>query len=336
MDKLGNAKELMTTNLVVLSPTDHVFDAMKGLLSKNLTGAPVVNQKNEYLGSFSEKCCMRVLCAMAHRAQESGHFFNAGSTRVNDFMIQNLVTLTPEMDVFEAMGLLLSRKISGAPVVNERMEFLGVFSEKDCMKVLLSSLYDQVPTTNVAAYMNADQNRIISGTTPIFEAADIFSESHYRRLEVIRDGRLVGQICRRDVLKTELELSQKVGYQTDSLLNEITAEEKDAAANPNFGASNKLQGNEDTPYGSGEVGRYMDMQTRTITESTSLLEIASIFLGGIHRRLPVLKEGKIVGQVSRRDVLEACYLSTNASNPPVKEKTILYLSSLVDRQDAPF
>ena len=54
-------------------------------------------------------------------------------------MVRKLVTLTPESDVFEAIGQLLKNRISGAPVVDPEGNFLGIFSEKTSMQVLISA-----------------------------------------------------------------------------------------------------------------------------------------------------------------------------------------------------
>ena len=77
----------------------------------------------------------------------------------------------------------------------------------------------------------------------------------------------------------------------------------------------------------------MDTKAHTITQETDLLSIAQIFLNTNYRRLPVLSDGKLVGQVSRRDVLHATYDLMAVA--PQREATLLYLSALVDRGDAP-
>ena len=55
------------------------------------------------------------------------------------------------------------------------------------------------------------------------------------------------------------------------------------------------------------VSTFMNKQPRTITEDTDYLSMAEIFLNTNNRRLPVLDEGKLIGQISRRDLLKAVY-----------------------------
>lgn len=116
-----------------------------------------------------------------------------------DLMVTRLVTLSPEMDVFEAINLLLKHRISGAPVIDADWNFLGVFSEKTSMSVLLEAAYDQLPTTEIGAFMDRDA-MTITEEVDLLTIAQIFLNSPYRRLPVLRDGKLVGQISRRDVL----------------------------------------------------------------------------------------------------------------------------------------
>jgi CBS domain-containing protein len=117
-----------------------------------------------------------------------------------DFMVTKLVTLSPHMDAFEAIGLLLRYKISGAPVVDEHRNFLGVFSEKCSMTVVVEGAYQQLPTNEVFAFMDRDPETI-DEEMDLVTIAQIFQSTHARRLPVLRDGKLVGQVSRRDVLK---------------------------------------------------------------------------------------------------------------------------------------
>jgi len=123
-----------------------------------------------------------------------------------DIMVTRLVTLSPQMDVFEAIGLLLKHRISGAPVIEEDRRFVGVFSEKCCMRVLVDAAYDQIPTTKLYAFMDTEA-RTVTEETDLLTIAQIFKDTTARRLPVLRDGILLGQISRRDVLKAAHQLN---------------------------------------------------------------------------------------------------------------------------------
>ncbi|MGE3314158.1 MAG: CBS domain-containing protein [Planctomycetaceae bacterium] len=119
--------------------------------------------------------------------------------RARDIMVTDLVIVPPQMDVFEAIGILLKHRISGAPVVDEDGRYLGVFSEKCSMSALVESAYEQLPTTELFAYMDTEA-MTIEEETDLLAIMEIFETTRFRRLPVVRDGKLCGQISRRDVL----------------------------------------------------------------------------------------------------------------------------------------
>ena len=77
--------------------------------------------------------------------------------------------------------------------------------------------------------------------------------------------------------------------------------------------------------GSGDAEMFMDVNAQTVTEEVDLLQIATIFMNTNYRRLPVLREGQLVGQISRRDVLSALHKLLTSSKGP--ERALLYLSA---------
>ncbi|EAQ79802.1 CBS domain-containing protein [Blastopirellula marina] len=123
-----------------------------------------------------------------------------------DFMATKLITLRAEDDALEAVRKLLHYRISGAPVVDEAGQYLGVFSEKTSMSFLLDAMYEQLPSNEVRAFMNTDPHRTIEEETDLLQCIQIFKNTEYRRLPVLRAGKLVGQISRRDVLNAAVKL----------------------------------------------------------------------------------------------------------------------------------
>ena len=70
-DKPQLARDVMVTRLVTLRPDLNVFDGIDLLLKNNITGAPVVGEERNYLGVFSEKCCMNILTRGLQLARET-------------------------------------------------------------------------------------------------------------------------------------------------------------------------------------------------------------------------------------------------------------------------
>ena len=117
-----------------------------------------------------------------------------------DFMAKELVTVHPETDAYEAIVRLLKHQISGMPVTDAAGNLVGVLSERDCLTTLVQAQYHELPTASAGELMSADV-RTVSPDTDILQVAKIFLENKFRRLPVVENGRLVGQISRRDVLR---------------------------------------------------------------------------------------------------------------------------------------
>ena len=74
---------------------------------------------------------------------------------VKDFMTTKVITLKPNMDIYEAMTQLLKHHISGAPVVDDERNLVGILSEKDCLRVFAVRAYSgQLPGGLVSDFMS--------------------------------------------------------------------------------------------------------------------------------------------------------------------------------------
>lgn len=127
------------------------------------------------------------------------------SMHAKDFMVTKLVTLPPDLDVLEAVRILLKNHISGAPVVDSGGKYLGVFSEKCAMHVILDAAYDQLPTNEVRAFMDTEA-QTIGPETDLLAIAQLFLLTSFRRLPVLdENGKLLGQLSRRDVMRAAMD-----------------------------------------------------------------------------------------------------------------------------------
>jgi CBS domain-containing protein len=122
------------------------------------------------------------------------------SVKVRDYMNREAVTLSPETHLFTAVDVLLAHRISGAPVVDALGNLLGVLSESDCLRGVLNGAYFEESCGTVVSLMSTSVETI-DADADILQAAEHFVRHGRRRLPVIDQGRLVGQISRRDLLR---------------------------------------------------------------------------------------------------------------------------------------
>ena len=129
------------------------------------------------------------------------------SILVSDYMTRKLITFNPNQSIYEVIRALLNNKISGGPVVNDQNELIGVISEGDCLKEVIRGKYHNLPIVSGLVKDHMATNVVsISPDTNIFEAAQMFLNRRLRRFPVLRDGKLVGQISQKDVMKAVLEI----------------------------------------------------------------------------------------------------------------------------------
>ena len=127
---------------------------------------------------------------------------------IKEFMAKQLITFQSDTPIETAMESFLENKISGAPVLDNQGNLVGVLSENDCMKTLFESSYYNNLGGFVKEYMSTDLKTINIHDT-LSNVADEFIKSRFRRFPVMEGNKLVGQISRRDILRAIVKLSNE-------------------------------------------------------------------------------------------------------------------------------
>ena len=85
---------------------------------------------------------------------------------------------------------------------------VGIISEADCMKEISESRYFNQPIldSRVERFMTKKVETIPHDMS-IFDAARVFHKNNRRRLPVLKDGLMVGQISRKDIVIAALKLT---------------------------------------------------------------------------------------------------------------------------------
>jgi CBS domain-containing protein len=117
-------------------------------------------------------------------------------------MTEIVVTARPDMPAIEAVRLLVKYSISGLPVIDDDKKLVGIVSEKD----LLKFMHD--PDEKVLTVSNLMTKNVISfdENTSGIEICNCLVKNDFRRVPVLREGRLVGIVSRRDILRKILEM----------------------------------------------------------------------------------------------------------------------------------
>jgi CBS domain-containing protein len=119
---------------------------------------------------------------------------------VADYMTERVVSLSKQTNVIDAIKKMLDHKITCAPVIDEQGHLIGMFSEKDGMRVFLESVYDQGVPGKVGDFMTTEIISVDSKSS-IVDLAEKFQNSSVRSFPVFNHAKLVGIISRTDVLR---------------------------------------------------------------------------------------------------------------------------------------
>ncbi len=121
--------------------------------------------------------------------------------KASEIMNTSVVTFRSDTDIYEAIRTFLKNRFSGAPVIDADAKVIGILSELDCLRVLAAEAWDGFPEGKVGDYMTANV-ATVQPDTSVYDIVGIFLGKPYRRLPVLdANGKLLGQISRRDVLR---------------------------------------------------------------------------------------------------------------------------------------
>lgn len=120
--------------------------------------------------------------------------------RVSDVMTVDVLTVGPKTEIRRLVHLLVENDISGAVVVGDNREVVGIVTERDCIRVVTEAGYFGHWGGPVDQFMSSPVESV-SPDDNVIDVAAMMASSPYRRFPVIEDGRFVGLLSRRDVLR---------------------------------------------------------------------------------------------------------------------------------------
>lgn len=117
-----------------------------------------------------------------------------------DVMQRHLHTVSPDAKIEDAVRLLLAKGYAAAPVVDAAGRLVGLVSEHDCIRVLCEAIAERWPAGLVRDHMTKDLETV-RPEDDVLVLSTHFVEGRHRRLLVVDEGRLVGLIARRDLMR---------------------------------------------------------------------------------------------------------------------------------------
>ena len=157
--------------------------------------------------------------------------------KIGELMTTDPVAVGPETPLKDVAAILLEHRISGVPVIGERLEVLGVVSEADIIakaagpdtegpRIVSWLLGDrhvdaQKITARTAAEAMGSPAITVGVADPVPEAARLMTERGIKRLPVVDDeGTLIGIVTRTDLVRAFTRSDEEIAQELREVLVE--------------------------------------------------------------------------------------------------------------------
>jgi CBS domain-containing protein len=147
--------------------------------------------------------------------------------QADDVMTFGAASVRPQDPIEEAAHLMLQHRISGLPVVDDNGDLIGIVTEGDLLRrqqggsdrdrprwleFLLgakrSGNAPRLAHLRTVADVMTTQVVTIGENTPVHEIADIMQRHGFKRVPVVKDGKVTGIVSRADLLRGLARLAE--------------------------------------------------------------------------------------------------------------------------------
>lgn len=118
--------------------------------------------------------------------------------RVKEYMESRTHAVHEADDVHEVVRTLVDKGVTGVPVVDTGNAVVGMLSERECLRLLTHPSEDM---KTVGELMNTEVTTVEPEMDVAYVAGIFNKHPGSRRFAVVQDGKLVGVITRKDILR---------------------------------------------------------------------------------------------------------------------------------------
>ncbi|MFH1182060.1 MAG: CBS domain-containing protein [Candidatus Woesearchaeota archaeon] len=130
---------------------------------------------------------------------------------VGEVMSRNVLTIRPDATILASAKLMAERKL-GSIVVCEKSQVVGILTEQDLSRKVLAKGLDAKKT-----YVADIMTKKVYTTSPekdIYEAMIQMGQKKVKHLPVLKEGRLVGIVSFKDIIRIEPDLIDMVSFKS--------------------------------------------------------------------------------------------------------------------------
>lgn len=196
----GKILALATRNVVTLPPTATIMEAIRIMTEKRFRRIPITDAGTRKLAGVVTSVDIIDFLGGGKKNllvenRFKGNLLAAINEEVRQIMETDIAYLPDQADFKDAVSLMLERRTGGLPIVNNDMQVVAIFTERNALElmggIVTNLTVDEFMTENV---------RMVSTDTPIGQAAKVMVDNRLRRLPVVKDGIFAGIITSSDIV----------------------------------------------------------------------------------------------------------------------------------------
>ena len=120
---------------------------------------------------------------------------------IETVMTTDLITVARHAPITKVLEIMSEHDVTGLPVVNDDMTLVGIISEKD----LLTLISDQGDNSAKAEDFMTEDIISFDQNDDLIAICECLTNNHFRRVPIVSQGKLVGIVSRRDIIKYMME-----------------------------------------------------------------------------------------------------------------------------------
>ncbi len=139
MTDLGKIKDWMTSDVLSITENTSIIDADAKMREHGIRRLPITNKAGKLTGIVTKGDVREASPSDATTLSiwEINHLI--AKLQVKDVMTKDVLTITPDAEVIDAAEIMLNKKVSGLPVVDSSNALVGIITESDIFRMLVTN-----------------------------------------------------------------------------------------------------------------------------------------------------------------------------------------------------
>jgi CBS domain-containing protein len=281
MENDNSVEKWMTKRTVSVPPSKSVADSSKLMKQKNI-GSLLITENNKLIGIVTDTDIIQKVVGLNKDPKK---------VKVSDVMTKNLISITKNFTLLDAIELIYGRKIKRLPVISMHGELQGIITDVDIMSALskigrvseLINIVHHLLTHKDSSkgkkvmevnYWMTKKIKTILEKDSVSDAARLMKQTNCGSLPVVNK--------KNDV----------IGIITDTdIIHKIVAKSIDPEK--------------------ATVDKFMTKRVIITTPQKNIINVAEIMHTRNIRRMPVIQNAKIVGIITTIDIINALFSINN-------------------------